>query len=112
MSQPDYINALNMPEAELEPDMQDYFEVCQEKLGFIPNVLQAYAFNPKKLRNFVNSYNELMLDESGLSKLEREMIATVVSSINRCYYCLVAHGAAVRKLSGDPVLGELMVMNH
>ena len=32
--------------------------------------------------------------------------------MNRCYYCLVAHGAAVRALSGDPALGELMVMNY
>jgi uncharacterized peroxidase-related enzyme len=47
-----------------------------------------------------------------LSKLEREMIAVAVSAQNRCYYCLVAHGAAVRQLSGDPALGELMVMNY
>ena len=53
-----------------------------------------------------------MLAPSGLSKLEREMIAVVVSSENRCYYCLTAHGAAVRRLSGDPVLGELMAMNY
>ena len=53
-----------------------------------------------------------MLGPSGLSKLEREMIAVAVSSQNRCYYCLVAHGAGVRKLSSDPVLGELMVMNY
>ena len=57
-------------------------------------------------------YNDLMLAPSGLSKLEREMIAVAVSSHNRCYYCLVAHGAAVRQLSGDPPLGELMVMNY
>ena len=57
-------------------------------------------------------YNDLMLAPSGLSKLEREMIAVAVSSQNRCYYCLVAHGAAVRALSGDPALGELMVMNY
>jgi uncharacterized peroxidase-related enzyme len=53
-----------------------------------------------------------MLAPSGLSKLEREMIAVAVSAHNRCYYCLVAHGAAVRQLSGDPVLGELMAMNY
>jgi uncharacterized peroxidase-related enzyme len=35
-----------------------------------------------------------------------------VSAHNRCYYCLVAHGAAVRQLSDDPALGELMVMNY
>jgi uncharacterized peroxidase-related enzyme len=53
-----------------------------------------------------------MLGPSRLSKLEREMIAVAVSSQNRCYYCLVAHGAAVRQLSGDPPLGELMAMNY
>jgi uncharacterized peroxidase-related enzyme len=53
-----------------------------------------------------------MLGDSGLDKLEREMIAVVVSSANRCYYCLVAHGQAVRKLSGDPQLGEMLVMNY
>ena len=40
------------------------------------------------------------------------MIAVVVSSANRCYYCLVAHGAAVRQLSGDPELGEMMALNY
>ena len=65
-----------------------------------------------KLGAFVAMYNDLMLAPSGLSKLEREMIAVAVSAHNRCYYCLVAHGASVRQLSGDPVLGELMVMNY
>jgi uncharacterized peroxidase-related enzyme len=40
------------------------------------------------------------------------MIAVAVSCANRCFYCLTAHGAAVRQLSGDPILGELLVMNH
>ena len=83
-----------------------------EKLGFVPNVLKAYAFDMPKLEAFVAIYNDLMLAPSGLSKLEREMIAVAVSSENRCYYCLTAHGAAVRGLSDDPVLGELMVMNY
>ena len=78
----------------------------------VPNVLQAHAFNIEKLNAFTALYNELMLADSGLSKLEREMIAVVVSSINRCFYCLTAHGAAVRELSGDPILGEQLVMNY
>jgi uncharacterized peroxidase-related enzyme len=40
------------------------------------------------------------------------MIAVAVSCVNHCYYCLTAHGAAVRQLSGDPALGEIMVMNY
>jgi uncharacterized peroxidase-related enzyme len=106
------ITALDLPPAPLTPAMEAYFAKCEEKLGFVPNVLKAYGFDMAKLEAFVGMYNDLMLAPSGLSKLEREMIAVAVSSHNRCYYCLVAHGAAVRQLSGDPVLGELMVMNY
>lgn len=88
-----------------------YFDICTEKLGLVPNVLRAYAFDIDKLNAFTAIYNNLMLADSGLSKLEREMIAVCVSSLNRCWYCQVAHGAAVRELSGDPVLGEALVMN-
>ncbi len=106
------ITALKLPAEKLSPEMAAYFNKCEEKLGFVPNVLKAYAFDMAKLSGFVAMYNDLMLAPSGLSKLEREMIAVAVSSHNKCYYCLVAHGAAVRALSGDPPLGELMAMNY
>ena len=106
------ITALDLPPEQLSPEMAAYFAKCEEKLGFVPNVLKAYAFDPAKLSAFVAMYNDLMLAPSGLTKLEREMIAVAVSSHNQCYYCLVAHGAAVRQLSGDPALGELMAMNY
>ena len=105
------ITALDLPAAELSDATKAYFVKCEEKLGLVPNVLLSYAFDEKKLRAFTDTYNDLMLGDSGLSKLEREMIAVAVSSINHCYYCLTAHGAAVRQLSGDPALGEMMVMN-
>lgn len=104
--------ALNLPMADpLPEDLQAYFAKCEEKLGLVPNVLKAYAFAPEKLRAFAAMYNDLMLGESGLSKLEREMIAVAVSSANKCFYCLTAHGQAVRALSKDPALGEMLVMN-
>ena len=106
------ITALGLKSAPPSDAMAAYFKKCEEKLGFVPNVLKAYAFDMGKLEAFVAMYNDLMLAPSGLSKLEREMIAVAVSSANRCYYCLTAHGAAVRALGEDPVLGELMVMNY
>jgi uncharacterized peroxidase-related enzyme len=106
------ITALKLPPEKLSPDMHGYFAKCEAKLGFVPNVLKAYAFDMTKLSAFVAMYNDLMLAPSGLSKLDREMIAVAVSSHNKCYYCLVAHGAAVRALSGDPPLGELIAMNY
>ncbi|HZF15552.1 MAG TPA: peroxidase-related enzyme [Steroidobacteraceae bacterium] len=115
MPQAKHVTALDIRPAKrsrLSPEMRKYLAKCEEKLGFVPNVLKAYSFSEAKLRPFVDLYNDLMLGDSRLSKLEREMIAVVVSSANHCYYCLVAHGAAVRQLSGDPELGELLVMNY
>ncbi|WP_421841517.1 peroxidase-related enzyme [Marinobacter algicola] len=115
MSHSKNVVALDLPIPEIKDmpeDTQKYFQICQEKLGMIPNVLTAYSQNLKQLEGFTRLYNELMLGEGELSKLEREMVAVVVSSENKCFYCLVAHGAAVRVLSGDPVLGEHMVMNY
>ena len=105
--------ALDLPMMDPLPEAtQKYFDICNDKLGMVPNVLQAYAFDIDKLNAFTTFYNDLMLANSGLTKLEREMIAVVVSSINRCFYCLTAHGAAVRELAGNPILGEQLVMNY
>lgn len=117
MPQPSHVMALKTPteqqrEEMLDEGMQKYLRVCEEKLGIVPNVLKSYASRPEKLKTFVSFYNELMLGESGLSKLEREMIAVVVSSTNHCFYCVVAHGQAVRQLSGDPELGEMLAINY
>ena len=113
MPQPDHISALGVPEpGGFDGDLKVIWAKCVEKLGFVPNVLNTYSLRPQRLRNFMAMYNEIMLSKCGLSKLEREMVAVVVSSANRCYYCLVAHGAAVRALSDDPELGEMMALNY
>ena len=100
------------PRDQLPKHLQNYFAKCDDKIGFVPNVLLSYAFDADKLSHFIAMSDDLMLGDSSLSKLEREMIAVVVSCYNHCYYCLTAHGAVVRKRSGDPSLGEQMVMNY
>ena len=107
------VMALALPdEGTLPGPIRAVYDKCVEKLGFVPNVLRAYTLRPKKFELFRQYNNELMLGESGLSKLEREMIAVVVSCVNHCHYCLIAHGAAVRVLSGDAVLGDQLVTNY
>ena len=101
-----------LPAPKLTPQLQAYFDKCQEKLGFVPNVLRAYAFDPVKLQAFIDMVDDLMLADSGISKLEREMIAVAVSAVNHCHYCLTAHGAAVRQRGKDPMLGELIAQNY
>jgi uncharacterized peroxidase-related enzyme len=112
-SRPSRPTALDLgPDAALGPELEAYFAKCREKLGFVPNVLAAYAFDKVKLAAFIDMVDDLMLGDSGLSKLEREMIAVAVSAVNHCHYCLTAHGAAVRQRARDPVMGELIAQNY
>ena len=115
MPQPKHIARIPVPEIDhLDEETRKYFKICEDKLGMVPNVLRTYTVNMEKFRLFTAYYNNLMLNDKdcNLTILEREMIAVVVSSANRCYYCLVAHGQAVRQISGDPQLGEMLVMNY
>ena len=110
----DKVTALNLELKEKNDEVinaSDYLKIVKEKIGFVPNVLNAFSKFPKQFEGFTKLYNSLMLGESGLSKLEREMIAVTVSAENQCFYCLVAHGAAVRELSEDPQLGERLASN-
>ena len=110
---PNGVHALKLPSPRgLEPSIKAVLDKCVEKLGFVPNVLRSYTLRPRKFEPFRQYNNELMLGESGLSKLEREMIAVVVSCANHCHYCLVAHGAAVRIMAGDAKLGDQLVANY
>ena len=56
----DTVTALSLsPVDPLPADTQKYFDICQEKLGLVPNVLKAYAFNIDKLNAFAGLYNDL-----------------------------------------------------
>jgi uncharacterized peroxidase-related enzyme len=93
-------------ESELPERLQGLFAKTRERLGFVPNVFRAYSFRPERLSAWFEHYRMLHEPTDHLDAADREMIAVVVSAANRCLYCLVAHGAALREALGDPVLGE------
>jgi uncharacterized peroxidase-related enzyme len=100
------------PEEDAPAEVKALFEKANEKLGFLPNVLRVYALRPRHLELWNTFYDELMRGESGLTREQREMIAVVVSTANRCHYCMVSHSAFLRKLTGDPLLVEQLRTNY
>ena len=96
------ISRLRVPEEQTLPeDIQELYAKNREKPGFVPNVFQAYSLRPAQLRGFIALYDSIMEADSGLTKAEREMIAVAVSAENHCFYCLVSHGAILRKPRDD-----------
>jgi uncharacterized peroxidase-related enzyme len=99
------------PEDDVSDEVKALWETRAERLGFVPNVVRNYALRPRHLQLWNEFYEELMRGESGLTDVEREMIAVVVSTVNRCHYCMVSHGAFLRLLTGDPILVEQLRTN-
>ena len=100
------------PEEDAQPGVKALNDKAVEKLGFLPNVLRVYALRPRHLELWNAFYDDLMRGDSGLTRPQREMIAVVVSTVNRCHYCMVSHGAFLRKLTGDPLLVEQLRTNY
>jgi uncharacterized peroxidase-related enzyme len=81
-------------------------------LGFVPNVFRGFTIRPTHFRPWFDHFRALMEGESELTRAEREMICVVVSAENQCLYCLVAHGADLRQLLDDPILGDRITLDY
>lgn len=104
---------LGSPSADQMPEeVATLWAKAEAKLGHVPNVLRAFAVRPEHLLRWFAHYDELMRGESGLTRVQREMIAVVVSATNRCTYCVVSHSAALRVLGGDHRLADQLATNY
>jgi uncharacterized peroxidase-related enzyme len=108
------ISRFPVPELkDLPADIRERIEQVQAKAGFVPNVFLALAHRPAEFRAFLAYHDALLLKEdSGLSKGEREMIIVATSGVNRCLYCVVAHGAILRVYEKKPLVADQVAVNH
>ncbi|HZO95588.1 MAG TPA: peroxidase-related enzyme [Candidatus Baltobacteraceae bacterium] len=96
---------------EMPDDVRAVCDESRAKIGFVPNVFLAYAKRPEHFRAFMQYHDLLMRGPSGLSRAEREAIVVAVSAENRCLYCTVAHGAALRILGKNPIVADQIAAN-
>ena len=68
----------------------------------MPNVFRAQAVNGEQFLAWWGYFNLLVNKEGHLSNADRELLAVVVSSVNRCTYCEISHGAALRTFTETP----------
>lgn len=97
---------------DLPDDIRAAVLQVQEKAGFVPNVFLGLARRPAEWRAFFAYHDALMLKEEGsLTKGDREMIVTATSAVNRCLYCVVAHGALLRIYEKKPLVADQVAVN-
>lgn len=106
------ISALPLPDrADVPEGVARLWDKSKEAFGFVPNVFVAQAYNGDQFQAWWNYFNLLVNKEGYLTNAERELLAVVVSGLNRCTYCAVSHGAALRHYNGDPVTSDLVGVN-
>ena len=96
----------DMPE-----DIRDAIATVSEKSGFVPNIFLALAHRPEEFRAFFAYHDALMYKETALTKADREMIVVATSGVNRCQYCVIAHGAVLRIRARDPLIADQVAAN-
>lgn len=98
---------------DLPDDVRERILGVQEKAGFVPNVFLALAHRPAEWRAFMAYHDALLVKDTGtLSKGEREMIIVATSGVNRCLYCVVAHGAILRIYEKKPLIADQLATNY
>jgi alkylhydroperoxidase family enzyme len=73
-------------EDEAEGLLREEYDAAVERAGKVFNILKAMSLRPRVLRASIELYREIMFGESGLSRQERELLATVASAEQSCHY--------------------------
>jgi uncharacterized peroxidase-related enzyme len=75
----------------IDPDdatglVAEEYAAAVERAGKIFNIVRSMNLSPESLRASMELYKAIMFGPSGLTRQERELLATVVSATNECYY--------------------------
>ena len=73
-------------EAEADGLLKEQYDTAVDRAGKVFNILKAMSLRPAVLRASMELYKEIMFGESGLSRRERELLATVSSAAQDCHY--------------------------
>ena len=87
--------------SEAEGELAEMYAELVRKRGKVSNILKVHSLNPEAMDDHLDLYMTLMFGKSGLSRLEREAIAVVVSASNECEYCVNHHVEPLRHYLDD-----------
>ncbi len=93
-------------EEDAEGRLREVYDWVKSTRGSLSNVMRVHSLDPESILLHMNLYLHLMFGKSSLARLEREMIAVVVSHLNKCRYCVTHHEEALFAYGKDRGLME------
>jgi hypothetical protein len=66
--------------------LKEAYDTIRQRMPAVPNIMQSLSLKPEVLRAVASVFTTGTFGSSSLSRVQEEMIATVVSSLNQCHY--------------------------
>ena len=105
-----YIRQIN--ENEAEGKLKEYYESLIKSRGKLSNIMKIHSLNPGSMMAHMDLYLKIMFGKTALKREENEIIAVVVSSTNKCEYCVNHHSEALNFYWNDNERVKLFAENY
>lgn len=105
-----WIRVIDEPEAQGE--LAQIYEEIRKARGKVANIMKIHSLLPETMRKHLEFYLAIMFRPGGLRREQRELIATVVSSLNDCAYCTHHHAEALRFYWRDEERLRKLIADH
>jgi len=99
-------------EENAEGELADLYEQIRSSRGKVANIMKIHSLHPEAMETHLEFYLTIMFKRAGLSREQRELVATTVSSINNCEYCTQHHGEALHAYWKDEERLEQLIEDH
>ncbi len=81
-----WIRVVDEDAADMDPSLAELYGKMRDPRGHVDNILKIHSLHPESLKIHFDFYKLVMYGRSSLSRIQREMIAVVVSAANECHY--------------------------
>ena len=100
-------------EGEAEDDLlRAFYKKYGDPFSGVDNIMKIHSLNPESMWKHYDYFKHIMTGRSGLSRMQREMIAVVVSAQNNCEYCLEHHKENLMQLTANQSLCEKIATDY
>ena len=98
--------------SEAEGALKVIYDDLVKTRGKLAEVHKIQSLNPQTIVNHMDLYMSIMFGRSPLKRYQREMLAVIVSASNKCPYCIVHHGEALKHFWKDQEKVDLLATNY
>ncbi len=99
-------------EGEATGPLKGVYDAARDRAGAVANIVKVMSLDARSVRASMQFYVSIMKSNNALDAARREMLATVVSNFNECYYCTMHHARDFGRESNNQPLAAQLIYDY